>query len=181
MNETTAIETEKQEKKKPERSFLCNMLMLFLKLLIIGVIIFVMMNYVFGFSRNQSINMQPAVQDGDLLFYFRIVNDYAADDIVIIHYQGKEMPERIVAVAGDTVDIGEDGLLVNGSLVQEEKIYTETYLFENEVTFPVTVPQGQVFVLGDNRPQSADSRIFGCVMTDDIDGKVVGLFRRRNF
>lgn len=125
--------------------------------------------------------MQPAVQDGDLLFYFRIVSDYAADDIVIIHYQEKQMPERIIAVSGDTVDIGEEGLKVNDSLVQEPKIYTETYQFENGITFPITVPEGHVFVLGDNRPQAADSRVFGCVAIEDIDGKVVGIFRRRNF
>lgn len=172
---------ENGKKEKQNRTFLYNLLMLLLKLSIIAVIVFMLLTYVFGISRNRSMNMQPALQDGDLLLYFRIVNEYAADDIIVIRYQGKEMPERIVAVAGDEVDIGDDGLTVNGALVQEAKVFTETCQFEQGVTFPVTVAQGQVFVLGDNRPQAIDSRIFGCVDIDDIDGKVVGLFRRRNF
>ena len=151
-----------------------------LKLFIIAVIVFMLLNYVFGISRSQSINMQPALQEGDLLIYFRMVNDYVADDIVIINYQGNRMPERVVAVAGDTVEIEDDGLIVNGNLVQESEVYTETCQFEQGITLPVTVPQGQVFVLGDNRPQATDSRIFGCIDTGDVEGKVVGLFRRRN-
>ena len=172
---------ENKDNKKQKSTFLYNLLMFLLKYLIIAIAFFILLNYIFGISRNQSLNMQPSLEDGDLLFYFRIVNDYAANQIIVIHYQGKEMPERIIAVAGDTVDIGKDGLTVNGALVQEDKVYTDTYQFEEGVTFPLTVAQGQVFVLGDNRPQATDSRIFGCISVEDIDGKVVGLFRSRNF
>lgn len=177
----THIAKTNKDKEKQKSIFFYKLLMLLLKFLIVAIVFFVLLNYVFGISRNQSLNMQPALQDGDLLFYFRIVNNYDADEIIVIHYQGKQMPERVIAVAGDTVDIDKDGLTVNGALVQEAKVYTETYQFEEGVTFPLTVPQGQVFVLGDNRPQATDSRIFGCISIDDIDGKLIGLFRRRNF
>ena len=91
------------------------------------------------------------------------------------------MLERVVAVAGDTVDITADGLMINGAIVQEPHAAGETTQFAEGVTFPLTVPQGQVFVLGDNREHATDSRIFGCIDIADIDGRVMGLFRRRNF
>ncbi|MBQ5959765.1 MAG: signal peptidase I [Firmicutes bacterium] len=91
------------------------------------------------------------------------------------------MVSRIVAVAGDTVDIEAGGLIVNGAMVQEPRAVGETTSFVDAVTFPLTVPEGEVFVLGDNRPNATDSRIFGCVRIADIDGRLVGLFRRRNF
>lgn len=156
-------------------------LMFVIKLMIVALTVFVLFSYIFGVTRNQSLNMQPAVQDGDLLFYYRLVNDYAADDVVIVHYEEKQIVSRIVAVAGDTVDIEAGGLIVNGALVQEAKVIGETTSFVDAVTFPLTVPEGEVFVLGDNRPNATDSRIFGCVRIADIDGRLVGLFRRRNF
>jgi len=156
------------------------LLSLIIKLLIMSIFVFVLLNYVFGLSRNLSLNMQPAVKDGDLLFYFRMVDQYEADDVVVLSYHKKEITSRIVAVAGDSVDITEDGLMINGSLVQEHDVIGETTQFEGGVTFPLTVPSGEAFVLGDNREQATDSRTFGCVKIADIQGRVVGLFRRRN-
>ena len=154
---------------------------LLLKIVIGGLIIFVLMTYLFGVTRNLSLNMQPAFQDGDLVFFYRIDHRYAAGDVIVVKYQERQYLERVVAVAGDTVDITEDGLVINGSVVQELYKRGETTMFEEGVTFPLTVPQGKIFVLGDNREYAVDSRIFGCVNIEDVSGKVMGLFRRRNF
>ena len=185
--EPEVAEPVQQEEKAPAKAgkklsrLAIALLMFVIKLMIVALTVFVLFSYVFGVTRNQSLNMQPAVQDGDLLFYYRLVNDYAADDVVIVHYEEKQIVSRIVAVAGDTVDIEAGGLIVNGALVQEAKVIGETTSFVDAVTFPLTVPEGEVFVLGDNRPNATDSRIFGCVRIADIDGRLVGLFRRRNF
>lgn len=154
---------------------------LMLKCAVVIVALIILLGYIFGMTRNLSLNMQPSFQDGDLVFYYRIVQGYAADDVVVIHHKNQALLERIAAVSGDTVDITEDGLMINGSLVQEQHAFGETTQFEEGVTFPLTVPAGKVFLLGDNRPHATDSRIFGCIDVQDIDGRVIGIFRRRNF
>jgi signal peptidase I len=87
---------------------------------------------------------------------------------------------RVVAVAGDQVDIREDGLYVNGYLQYEENIYEKTTRYEEGVDFPLTVGEGEVFVLGDSRENSTDSRIFGPVSVADTYGKTIMIIRRRN-
>lgn len=79
------------------------------------------------------------------------------------------------------MDITDKGLLVNGSLQQESNIYTDTLLYEEGISFPITVPKDHVFVLGDNREQALDSRIVGAIPSQKTYGKVVMLMRRRNF
>ena len=173
--------TEHLKTKDNKPAFLRGLAALLIKLAIIALLGIILLGYVFGLSRNLSLNMQPAVQDGDLLLYYRIVKDYHAGDIVVIRHEGQDLAVRIIATAGDTVDITEQGLLVNGSVAQEPQIPGETTQFEGGVTFPLTVGRGQVFVLGDNRPHATDSRILGCIDEDDVCGRVIGLFRRRNF
>ena len=185
--EPEVAEPVQQEEKDPAKAskklsrLAIALLMFVIKLMIVALTVFVLFSYVFGVTRNQSLNMQDAVQDGDLIFYYRLVTDYAAGDVVIVHYEEKQIVSRIVAVAGDTVDITAGGLIINGAMVQEPRVTGETTSFVDAVTFPLTVPEGEVFVLGDNRPNATDSRIFGCVRIADIDGRLVGLFRRRNF
>lgn len=157
------------------------LLALLLKFAVCAVLLVILFGYVFGLTRNLSLNMQPAFQDGDLVLFYRIVQKYPSGEVVVIHYEDRTLLARVAAVAGDTVDITEDGLMINGSAVQEPGILGETTLFKEGVTFPLTVPPGKVFVLGDNREQATDSRIFGCIDTKAIDGRVIGLFRRRNF
>ena len=170
----------KPEKKKQFRSLLMDLVSFLLKVAIFAVVMIILFGYVFGLTRTASIGMQPAFRDGDLVLYYRITDSFSAEEVVVVRYQGKELLERVVAVAGDEVDITKNGLVINGALVQESYARGETTRFEEGVTFPLTVPEGQVFVLGDNREHVTDSRIFGCVDKEDIYGRVIGLFRRRN-
>lgn len=171
----------RRRRRKKRKQFLHSLSLLLIKFLIMALLVFILFGYVFGLMRNLSLNMQPAFEDGDLVLYFRVVDDYAADDVVVVSYQGREMLERVIAVGGDTVDITVDGLRINDALVQENAVLGETTQFEDGVTFPLTVPKGQLFVLGDNREHATDSRVFGCIRTEDVNGRVMGLFRRRNF
>ncbi len=170
----------KNERQRQPR-FLKEALLLVIKLMIFAVAGIILLTYVFGLTRNASLNMQPAFRDGDLVMYYRLDRTFTAGDVIVIRYREKTYLERVIASAGDTVDITADGLSVNGSLLQEPYRRGETTPFEGEVTFPLTVPEGELFVLGDDREQSVDSRMFGCVRCEDVGGKVVGLFRRRNF
>lgn len=171
----------KKKTTKKKFSLFRRLVSLLLKVMLFGVCLIIVFGYIFGLSRNQSLNMQPAFQDGDLIFFFRSNKHYKANDTVLIIYEEKNMVERVVAVGGDKVDITEDGLVVNNGLVQEPYAWGATTQFENGVTFPLTVPEGKVFVLGDNREHAMDSRILGCIDEKEISGNVIGSFRRRNF
>ena len=174
-------ENTSDDSRKNRQTFLHELRQLILKFAIIAVILVIVLGYVFGLMRNRSLNMQPAFQDGDLIAFYRIANNYSAGDTVVVRYKDRNLSERVIAVAGDTVNITSDGLMVNGSYVQEPQVVGETKAFKEGVAFPLTVGSGEIFVLGDNREYAVDSRIFGCVAKDAVKGRIIGLFRRRNF
>ena len=125
--------------------------------------------------------MAPAIKDGDLVLFYRYTNaGYLPQDVVVMVIDGRMQVRRVVATASDTVDITEDGLMINGSLQHEPEIYQETERYQEGVGFPLTVPEGQVFVLSDSRIGATDSRIYGCVKIEDTLGKVMTVIRRRS-
>lgn len=94
--------------------------------------------------------------------------------IVLKRPDGEEFVKRIVAVAGDTVNIQNGKLYVNGAEEKQEGTLGETLTEENnQVSYPLTVGDDQIFVLGDNREVSDDSRAFGVVDMDDVKGRIV--------
>ncbi|MDR7870890.1 MAG: signal peptidase I [Tissierellaceae bacterium] len=80
--------------------------------------------------------------------------------------------KRIVGVKGDTINIENGNLFVNSKLVVEDYIKGSTPE-KNGITYPIEVPEGQVFVLGDNRENSLDSRDFGLINIEKVKGKVI--------
>jgi len=97
-----------------------------------------------------------------------------------LEYRGQRQVRRVVATAGDTVDITGDGLVVNGALQQEPEIYQRTQRYADGASFPLTLSEGQVFVLGDARENAADSRIYGAVDVTNTLGKAIAILRQRN-
>lgn len=124
-------------------------------------------------------SMYPTLKEGDKIVITRLAGEYEAGDIVVLRKESFKMDpivKRIIAVEGQTIDIDfEQGIVyVDGLPLQEDYINEPTYDRE-DFTGPVTVPEGCVFVLGDNRNNSQDSRktSIGCVDTRLILGKVV--------
>ena len=153
---------------------------LIIKLLLVGMIGGVLLFVVFGVTRNTDFGMSPAVKHGDLVFYFRMDKQYAASDLVAFTYDGKVQIRRVVAIVGDTVDIDEQGLMINGRLQQEVDVVGETLVYTEGISFPITLEEGQVFLLGDSRERAEDSRLYGSVEVTDTLGKVMVIIRRRN-
>ena len=89
---------------------------------------------------------------------------------------GKPLVKRVIALGGDVVDIDfqTGAVTVNGETLEEPYIRELTLLDEGQ-TFPLTVPQGKLFLMGDNRCQSKDSRSpeIGCIDERDILGKAI--------
>lgn len=86
------------------------------------------------------------------------------------HIEKNNLIKRVIALEGDILDIKEGYLYINGKKKQEE--YVSSLTFENsDFLYPVEVPKGKVFVLGDNRQNSLDSRQFGFIDVEQIKGK----------
>lgn len=153
--------------------------LLLLKIGILAALAAFLFLFVFGIARCTDASMFPAVKDGDLAVYYRTDKDYRQGDVVVLEVDGKTQIRRVAAVAGDTVDVREDGLFINGALQQENNIYEETQRYQEGIDFPVTLEEGEIFVLGDAREHSTDSRIYGPVKAEDTKGTVITLIRRR--
>ena len=162
-------------------SFLRDIGALAFKIAMISIVFALVFILIYGFHRHTGPDMSPMVRDGDLVLFYRLGNVYSIGDLIVLDAQGQRQVLRVVANAGDTVDITDDGLIINGGLRHEPEIFQQTWRYANGVSFPLTVGAGQVFVLGDARESAVDSRDYGPVSTDDVLGTVMTIIRRRNF
>ena len=128
-------------------------------------------------------SMVPTLQDGDRLLVLTApwCGDYQYGDVVVLRKQSflaEPIVKRVIATEGQTVDIDFSAgvVYVDGEALDEPYINEPTYV-EEGTEFPLTVPEGSVFVLGDNRNHSSDSRdsSLGTVDTRYVIGKAVFL------
>ena len=129
-------------------------------------------------------SMLNTLQHGDrlLLVNSMLYHDYKYGDIVILRKNGvfddDPIVKRVIAVEGQTVDIdfAEGIVYVDGEALEEDYIREPTYTAEG-TEFPLTVPEGSIFVMGDNRNGSSDSRDYrlGTVDTRYVIGKAAFL------
>ena len=126
-------------------------------------------------------SMQPTLLNGERLLMTPLKTPDYGDVVIVDSYTayGKPLVKRVIAKGGDTISIDYDAgtVTVNGELLQEDYIAAPTYL-GYDVQFPFTVPEGTLFVMGDNRNESLDSRssYVGCIDERDILGKVLLCF-----
>lgn len=128
-------------------------------------------------------SMVPTLQHGDRLLVLNSIlyDDYKYGDVVVLRkdsFLREPIVKRVVATGGQSVDIDFDtgSVYVDGKLLHEDYINELTFL-EEGTEFPLTVPEGSIFVMGDNRNHSSDSRDsrLGTVDTRYVIGKAVFL------
>lgn len=152
---------------------------LILKLLIVGLLIYIALTFVFGVFRLSGNNMYPALKDGDLCVTYKL-SDYYSNDVVAYKAGDEIRFGRIIARFGDTVDGDAEGLLLNGSHITEEIFYS-TNMLDTNLELPITLEDGEFIVLNDHRDDENDSRTYGVISKDSLKGKVIFIFRRRGF
>ena len=152
---------------------------LVVKIAVIAITFVLIFTFIYGFYRNADPDMMPMVKTGDLVVFYRIDRNYLIGDLLLLDFQGERQIRRVVARAGDVVDITERGLSINGAVQQETEIFQVTLPYVNGAEFPLTVGDGQVFVLGDARENATDSRVYGPVNSRDTLGTVITVIRRR--
>lgn len=157
-----------------------DILFLLVKIAAIGLAFLLLFTFMYGLMQGPDASMKPAIRDGDLVLYYRLDKQYAQGDVLLLEFEGAVQIRRVVATAGDTVDISESGLIVNGAIQQETDIYEQTQRYVEGVDFPITLGENQVFVLADARDGATDSRVYGAVDVGDTLGKVITILRRRN-
>lgn len=141
------------------------------RILLIGAALFFIFQFVLGISVVNGNSMLNTLQDGDLVLYNRMYKELKKGDIVSVSLpSGEYYVKRVVAMAGDSVDIRDGKLYINGEMEEADYVLGETLSESVSLAYPYTVEEGHVFVIGDNRPESVDSRYFGTVNVQHITG-----------
>ncbi|MBE6791820.1 MAG: signal peptidase I [Ruminococcaceae bacterium] len=148
--------------------------------LICMMIIFIAFSFFFRLVQVTGDSMNPTLETGDRLIISNVSYTPDYGDIIAVNKNGIEnssMIKRVIALPGDSVSIDFDTHLitVNGKVLFEDYEITEPISERYDFKGPVTVPENSVFVLGDNRNNSIDSRTesIGFITFDEISGKAL--------
>ena len=119
-------------------------------------------------------SMTPTLQDGEIVFSVK-TDTMEQGDVIAFYYNNKILIKRVIANPGDWVNLTEDGTVYVNDQLLEEPYLTEKAFGDADIEFPYQVPDGKIFVMGDHRATSADSRhtAVGCVAPDQIVGKII--------
>ena len=143
------------------------------KFLLLLVLVFILFRFVIGISFVKGDSMEPTLHNEEIVLYTRLHMQCDRGDIVSVKIpSGEYYVKRIIAVEGDTIDIRDGEVYVNDKLLKEPYIEGETLQQSGRVKYPLTLKKDQIFVMGDNREESMDSRTFGVIGERQIKGKI---------
>lgn len=119
-------------------------------------------------------SMAPTLSEGQIVLSVK-GSSFETGDVVAFYYNNKILVKRVIAQAGQWVDIDEDGSVYVDSVPVEEPYVTDPAFGECNIELPYQVPEARIFVMGDHRSISIDSRntAVGCVAEEQLVGKIV--------
>lgn len=119
-------------------------------------------------------SMSPTLKEGDIVVSLK-TGEFSTGDVVAFYYNNKILVKRVIASPGDWVDLDEDGTVYVNRERIDEPYLTEKAYGETNIELPFQVPESKIFVMGDNRAVSVDSRntAVGCVAEEQVVGKIV--------
>ena len=119
-------------------------------------------------------SMTPTLSEGEIVVSVK-GSAFERGDVISFYYNNKILVKRIIAFEGEYVNIDDEGKVFLNNKVIEEPYLTEQAFGECDLKLPYQVPAGKIFVLGDHRKTSVDSRssVMGCVSEEQIVGKIV--------
>ena len=171
-----ALRKRKRRRIRALRSFV-------IKLVALAAVVYILFFHVIGITMMPNSDMSPRMDAGDLLLFYRIERSPQIQDIAVIRKADSERKYvlRVVARPGDTVEVTDErGLAVNGNTLSEPYIYYPTKPYMDQMEYPIVLGDGEYFVMADYRNGGEDSRYFGPVTQDEIEGTVITIIRRNN-
>lgn len=176
MNRTVGAQEEQASKENEGRSVAIDLLEV---LVIAAVLAAIIRLFLFTPFYIPSSSMEPALKPGDRIIVNKILYHLGTPqrgDVVVFRYPvdpSRDFVKRIVGLGGETVEVRNSKVYINGRLLRED--YLPSGLSYANYG-PIKVPKGSFFVMGDNRPDSDDSRVWGCLPDRYLIGKAVLIF-----
>lgn len=118
-------------------------------------------------------SMSPTLQEGQVLMASK-GHDFKTGDVLAFYYNNKILVKRVIAMPGDWVNISEDGTVYVNDIAIDEPYLKEKALGDCNIELPYQVPESKIFVMGDNRSVSLDSRntAIGCISEEQVVGRI---------
>ncbi len=175
--------TENTRKDGTKPSLTEDILNLVLKIFIIIALFWSLFVFVFGLHQVEETGMSPSIKPEDIIMYYRLDKNYDLLDPVVLRVKDTVQVRRVVAKAGDTVDITAKGLVVNGSLqtgLEKDFVNGDTLPYKQGITFPITIKKVKYFyweIIGSKHKIQGS---MAPVKIKDTMGKLMWDLRRRN-
>ena len=169
--EQLELELQKEQHKNTYRKAIRSTIYTLLVVAAVAVIIAVM---IFPVLRIEGTSMTETLWEKDIVVAVS-GSGYKTGDIIAFYYNNKILVKRVIAVSGDWVDLDAAGNVSVNGVWLEEPYLTEKALGTCDITLPYQVPEGRIFVMGDHRATSLDSRTteIGCIGEELIVGRIL--------
>ena len=166
------IETE-LGKIKYKRKFVSTLLSTVSILVVVAALAVLASTLFFPVVQVSGTSMEPALKNGDILVLVKS-DDVKRGDMCCVSWQNKTLLKRVIGLPGELITIDDEGNVSVNNVPLDEPYVSEKSLGICEIEFPYLVPDNKIFILGDRRETSVDSRstAIGCVGKDQIVGKV---------